>query len=30
LPEPKAVLLDVGGVFLLPTHERILGALELR
>jgi putative hydrolase of the HAD superfamily len=23
---PKAVLLDVGGVFLLPTHDRILGA----
>jgi FMN phosphatase YigB (HAD superfamily) len=25
-PAPKAVLLDVGGVFLVPTHERILGA----
>jgi putative hydrolase of the HAD superfamily len=23
---PKAVLLDVGGVFLLPTHDRVLGA----
>ncbi len=23
---PEAVLLDVGGVFLLPTHERVLGA----
>jgi putative hydrolase of the HAD superfamily len=25
---PEAVLLDVGGIFLLPDHERILGALE--
>jgi putative hydrolase of the HAD superfamily len=25
-PAPKAILLDVGGVFLVPTHERILGA----
>jgi putative hydrolase of the HAD superfamily len=25
---PEAVLLDVGGVFLLPLHERILGALK--
>jgi putative hydrolase of the HAD superfamily len=25
---PRAVLLDVGGVFLLPVHERILGALQ--
>jgi putative hydrolase of the HAD superfamily len=25
---PKAVLLDVGGVFLVPEHERILGALS--
>ena len=25
---PRAVLLDVGGVFLLPVHERILGALN--
>jgi putative hydrolase of the HAD superfamily len=24
--KPKAVLLDVGGVFLLPEHDRILGA----
>jgi FMN phosphatase YigB (HAD superfamily) len=24
---PEAVLLDAGGVFLLPTHDRILGAL---
>jgi putative hydrolase of the HAD superfamily len=24
---PKAVLLDVGGVFLLPEHDRIIGAL---
>ena len=24
---PKAVLLDVGGVFLLPEHDRIRGAL---
>jgi putative hydrolase of the HAD superfamily len=23
---PKAVLLDVGGVFLVPTHDRIMGA----
>jgi putative hydrolase of the HAD superfamily len=26
MPRPTAVLLDVGGVFLLPEHERILGA----
>ena len=26
IPPPKAVLLDVGGVFLVPTHDRILGA----
>ena len=26
MPVPAAVLLDVGGVFLLPDHERILGA----
>ena len=25
---PAAVLLDVGGVFLLPSHERVLGAFE--
>jgi putative hydrolase of the HAD superfamily len=25
---PKAVLLDVGGVFFVPLHERILGAFE--
>src|SRR4051812_1119297 len=25
---PEAVLLDVGGVFLLPVHERILGAFK--
>ncbi len=25
---PKAVLLDVGGVFLVPAHDRILGAFE--
>src|SRR5437870_636138 len=25
---PKAVLLDVGGVFLLPEHHRILGAFS--
>jgi putative hydrolase of the HAD superfamily len=25
-PTPKAVLLDVGGVFLVPEHDRILGA----
>jgi putative hydrolase of the HAD superfamily len=25
---PEAVLLDVGGVFLLPEHDRILGALR--
>jgi putative hydrolase of the HAD superfamily len=25
---PEAVLLDVGGVFLLPEHQRILGALD--
>src|SRR4051794_2211842 len=25
---PRAVLLDVGGVFLLPEHERIVGAFE--
>jgi putative hydrolase of the HAD superfamily len=27
VPSPKAVLLDVGGVLLLPNHERMLGAL---
>ena len=27
MPEPKAVLLDVGGVLFLPSHERLLGAL---
>jgi putative hydrolase of the HAD superfamily len=27
VPEPKAVLLDVGGVLFLPSHERLLGAL---
>src|SRR5262245_47632586 len=27
VPTPKAVLLDVGGVLLLPEHERMLGAL---
>lgn len=27
MPTPKAVLLDVGGVLLLPNHERMLGAL---
>jgi putative hydrolase of the HAD superfamily len=27
VPTPKAVLLDVGGVLLLPDHERMLGAL---
>ncbi len=25
---PKAVLLDVGGIFLLPDHDRILGAFD--
>lgn len=25
---PKAVLLDVGGIFLLPDHDRVLGALS--
>jgi FMN phosphatase YigB (HAD superfamily) len=25
---PKAVLLDAGGIFLLPEHERIVGAFE--
>jgi len=25
---PQAVLLDVGGIFLVPEHERIIGALE--
>jgi FMN phosphatase YigB (HAD superfamily) len=25
---PKAVLLDVGGIFLLPAHDRIVGAFE--
>jgi putative hydrolase of the HAD superfamily len=28
VPEPKAVLLDVGGVLLLPSHDRLLGALD--
>jgi putative hydrolase of the HAD superfamily len=27
-PRPRAVLLDAGGVFLLPEHDRILGALR--
>lgn len=27
MPTPKAVLLDVGGVLLLPDHDRMLGAL---
>jgi putative hydrolase of the HAD superfamily len=27
MPEPKAVLLDVGGVVFLPDHDRMLGAL---
>jgi putative hydrolase of the HAD superfamily len=27
VPDPRAVLLDVGGVLLLPDHDRILGAL---
>lgn len=26
MPVPEAVLLDVGGVFLLPTHERVVAA----
>src|SRR2546423_4529486 len=26
MPAPEAVLLDVGGVFLVPEHDRILGA----
>jgi putative hydrolase of the HAD superfamily len=26
-PRPEAVLLDVGGVFLVPEHDRIIGAL---
>lgn len=26
MPKPKAVLLDVGGVFLVPEHDRIIGA----
>jgi FMN phosphatase YigB (HAD superfamily) len=28
MPAPKAVLLDVGGVFLVPEHDRILGAFS--
>lgn len=28
MPLPKAVLLDVGGVLLLPLHDRILGAFQ--
>jgi putative hydrolase of the HAD superfamily len=28
VPEPAAVLLDVGGVFFVPVHERIIGAFE--
>ncbi len=28
MPRPKAVLLDVGGIFLLPDHDRILGAFS--
>jgi putative hydrolase of the HAD superfamily len=27
MPRPKAVLLDVGGVLLLPSHDHMLGAL---
>ena len=27
MPRPRAVLLDVGGVFYLPSHDRIAGAL---
>jgi len=26
MPAPKAVLLDVGGIFHLPDHERVVGA----
>ena len=29
MPAPKAVLLDVGGVFLVPEHERIVAVREL-
>ncbi len=28
MPRPEAVLLDAGGVFFLPEHERIIGAFE--
>lgn len=28
MSRPKAVLLDVGGIFLLPDHDRILGAFS--
>jgi FMN phosphatase YigB (HAD superfamily) len=28
MARPKAVLLDVGGIFLLPDHDRILGAFS--
>jgi FMN phosphatase YigB (HAD superfamily) len=28
MTNPQAVLLDVGGVFLVPVHDRILGAFE--
>ncbi len=28
MSRPKAVLLDVGGIFLLPEHDRILGAFS--
>ena len=28
MPAPKAVLLDVGGIFHLPDHDRIVGAFE--
>jgi putative hydrolase of the HAD superfamily len=28
LPRPRAVLLDAGGVFLLPEHDRIVGAFR--
>ena len=28
MPAPKAVLLDVGGIFHLPSHDRIVAAFE--
>jgi putative hydrolase of the HAD superfamily len=28
VPDPKAVLLDVGGVLFLPDHDRLLGAMS--